>query len=429
MNSHDLETDRPGQQHRLAALSRHFARGFVWTGHRPIVVLLLLQLMGGMMLMPQRTFFPVYLAELGYSAVLISTLAAGNQLMGLIASLIGGTLSDTLGRKWTFLAGEAGFLFGSLIFVSSNPGWIAVLWAISGFGLGLHTLGGQSYLIDAAQENSLGVLSALYNWGYTVGGALGSPAAGFLLDRWGFGAFGAAMVLLYLATLAVNLLALPQTPRARRGRAAQAKLFGYGEIARRPSVVMLSLLRFLPTLYYGMASVLIPLLFISAGASKGVIALYATVSQVVAALAQIVTGRAADRLGIRRPTLVILTALVVGIMGIAAAPRQLGTLTIFGSLSTAAAWSLSTLLPLWTASVTPMHERGRVLGWVHLWWNVAMIAGAMAAGPLLNRWISLPFVIAGTLNLATIALAVAFLNAEGWKVGRLQDRGGASSPT
>ena len=71
-----------------------------------MIVLLLLQLMGGMMLSPQRTFFPIYLQELGDSAVIISTLASARQIMGLLASLVGGSLSDVLGRKWTLLAGE-----------------------------------------------------------------------------------------------------------------------------------------------------------------------------------------------------------------------------------------------------------------------------------------------------------------------------------
>ena len=40
-----------------------------------MIVLLILQLMGGMMLSPQRTFFPIYVQEMGHTAVLISTLA------------------------------------------------------------------------------------------------------------------------------------------------------------------------------------------------------------------------------------------------------------------------------------------------------------------------------------------------------------------
>jgi MFS family permease len=374
-----------------------------------MIVLLLLQLMGGMMLFPQLTFFPIYVQELGYSALTISTLATVRMLMGLIASLVGGTLSDALGRKWTLLAGYVGFLLGGVAFLTPRGEWIAVLCALSGFGMGLHTLGGQSYLIDAAPPSRLGVLSALYNWGYTLGGALGSPAAGFLLDRWSYQVFGTALIIFALVTIAMNAFVLPRTSLRAGGQAASWKtLFGYGDIAARPHVVVLVLLRVLPTIFWGMAGILIPLLLSAAGAPKTTIALYATISQVTAALAQIAAGRAADRMGVRWPTLTVFSALVIGILGIASVPHRIWGLFVFGTLSTAAAWSLSTLLPLWVARVTAPPERGRVLGWIHLWWNAAMMTGSMVGGALYERGPSLPFLIAGTLNLGAIVLAALF---------------------
>jgi MFS family permease len=383
---------------------------------------LVLQLMGGMMLSPQRTFFPVYLRDLGYSAILIATLATVRQLMGLVASLVGGTLSDVVGRKWTLLAGQVGFLLGGLVFLTPSDttpsvAWIAALWSLSGFGGGLHTLGGQSYLIDAAPADRLGLSSALFNWGYTVGGALGSPIAGYLLDTWNYGVFGAALAAFALATIAINALALPRLPtHGRRKADSWSTLFGYREIAVRPAVVTLTLLRFLPTVFWGMATVLLPLLLSSAGATYTSLALYATGSQIVAAVAQIITGRAADRWEAYRPTLVVFVALLAGILGIAAMPRAVPGLVVFGTLSTAAAWSLSTLLPLWVARVTPRQERGRVLGWIHLWWNGAMMAGAMVGGTLVERQPSLPFALAAALNVGAIVLTVAFFRAESWKI-------------
>jgi MFS family permease len=384
-------------------------RGLASALNRPIVVLLLLQLMGGMMFSPHRTFFPIYAKELGYSAVLIATLATVRQLMGLFASLVGGTLSDSLGRKWTLLLGYVGFLLGGLIFLTPSAGWIAVLWALSGFGMGLHTLGGQSYLMDTAHPRYLGLLTAFYNWGYTLGGTLSSPVTGFLLDRWNYQVFGIALTAFALVAIAVNLFSLPRSPaRTGRGAASWKKLFGYGDLASRRPVIALVAIRFLPTFYWGMALVFIPLLLAAAGATKMVIALYATVSQVVASLAQGVVGHAADRFGSKWPTVITFSVLVLSILGTGILPGQLWSIFAFGTLGAAAAWSFSTLLPTLVAQVTEPAERGRVLGWIHLWWNLAMIVGSMVGGVLFEWGMGLPFLVAGVLNLLSIVLAFLF---------------------
>ena len=56
--------------------------------NRPVVTLLVLQLMGGMLLAPHFTFFPLYVQELGHSAVLIASIVTAKQVAGLIASLV-----------------------------------------------------------------------------------------------------------------------------------------------------------------------------------------------------------------------------------------------------------------------------------------------------------------------------------------------------
>ena len=70
-------------------------------------------------------------------------------------------MSDTLGRKTTLLLGNLGYLLTSLIFFTPSIGTIGMLWIIGGFAMGLHTLGGESYLIDTAHPNYLGLLAAL----------------------------------------------------------------------------------------------------------------------------------------------------------------------------------------------------------------------------------------------------------------------------
>lgn len=377
--------------------------------NRPIVALLALQLMGGMMLSPHFAFFPLYIKELGYSAILIANIAAAKQIAGLIASLIGGTLSDSLGRKRTLLLGNFGYLLSSFVFLIVSPNWIGLLWAIGGFGLGLHTLGGQSYLMDAAAPNYLGLISALFNWGYTFGGALSSPIVGLLLEQGGYGLLAWAMIVFSICTIAVNQFILPRSPVERQARSPSLKrFFGYGDIATRPTVLILAALRFLPTIYYATMLILIPLLLDAAGASKTTIAWYATISWVMASLAQAVVGRAADRWGPKSSTAITFAALLISAFGTGLWPSNLWTVLIFGTTGTAAAWSLSTLLPSLVAQATVPEECGRVLGFIHLWWNLAMIVGSMAGGALFEIASGLPFLVAGVINIFSIALLFVF---------------------
>ena len=81
-------------------------------------------------------------------------------------------------------------------------------------------------------------------------------------DVRGFNAFGLTLLVISLATVLGAMALLPRLPRdtERKNPSWTKVLLGYGEILRRPVIVVLGLLRFLPTCYYGMATVLNPLL-------------------------------------------------------------------------------------------------------------------------------------------------------------------------
>jgi MFS family permease len=378
---------------------------------RPVAVLLLVQLMSGIVLSPQGSFFPIYLEEqLGFAAVVISAGVAVGRLLGMIASIVGGALSDAVGRKWTFVLGLCGFVFGSSLFLIRVPGIVLLFWAASGFGLGFHSLGGLSYLIDAANTRHLGVFSALYHWGFTLGGALISPAAGALLDNWGFGAFGAIFLVMALMTVLGAARFLPDLPRGSDTvrNSWRNGLMGYGTILRRPLTVSLGLLRFLPTCYYGMATVINPLLINRIAGTKTAVALYATLSLTLATVAQMLVGRAADRWGHQRPTLVTFGVLLLAILGQASFANYLWSFFTFGVLGMCAAWSLSTLMPLLVSDAAEVQERGRVLGTLDLLWNFAMILGSLIGGALVDIAPGIPFFVTALLNLGSIVAATRF---------------------
>jgi len=246
----------------LTSMRQRWTR-MLQTAWWPAVPLLMIQVLSGMVYMPQNTFFPIYLEErLGFSTVALSALVAAGQVAGMVAGIVAGFLSDVLGSKWMLVTGIAGIALTSLAFVIPLPAVVAVLWVMNGIAIGFHTLGGQSYLTRVSDPAYLGLLSGLYELTLTLGGALGSPGLGILLDRQGFAAFGIVLFLACLLTAIVAVFFIPNT-RAAAGACGQQAPRPSREhilaVLRRPAVPVLVALRFLPTIFYGMATVLIPL--------------------------------------------------------------------------------------------------------------------------------------------------------------------------
>ena len=112
----------------------------------PAVLLVLVQTLNGMWYMPQLSFFPVYLQELGLPPAAIGGVVAGAQLAGMAVALLGGWVTGLLGSKWVLVCGLALSGVASLAFQIHTPWIVAALWFIGGAGLALITVGGASYL-------------------------------------------------------------------------------------------------------------------------------------------------------------------------------------------------------------------------------------------------------------------------------------------
>jgi MFS family permease len=381
----------------------------------PAVPMLLgVQLLTGIVLAPALTFFPVYLRDLGLSAVLISGIATIQRVMALGSALAGGRMVDSIGAKRTLVAGQALYFAATLLFLARGPWPIALIWAVYGMGMGPVSLGSTSYLIEKADRARLGLLTALLYWGITLGGAIGNPLAAALLQRTGWTGLVPFSALPAVAIMLAAGFALPSSAR-RDPPAARSTgiLSAIGLGAATPPVRLLAWMRFLPTVCYGMLLVFVPLLLRDAGASTTTIALYGTMSSVCASLAQLAVGRIADRTGWKAPTVAGLAALAAASLTIAAFTSRLWIVFAGGTLAIAGAWSLSTLLPIQMTKAVEPSSVGRALGFVHLFWNLAMIASGLAGGVLFEAWKGLPFLIGGASAAAGLVAAAAFARLTG----------------
>jgi MFS family permease len=376
----------------------------------PAVLLIFVQMASGMRDLPQLAFFVIYLQErLHLAPVTISSVVAGAQIAGMLTALLGGAITGRLGSKWMLVCGLALSAVGSLAFQASALWVVALLWFIGGAGLALVTVSGASYLTRISAHGALGLLAAFFALSMTLGGALGNPLAGLLIERYGFSAFSwAAVSISAVVILVVTLWMAPfQNPVAR---AASLRTLGAGMLAtaRLSRVRMLVGLRCLPTIFYGALSVLIPLLLNDLSGSKVLVAAYGTTTLVVASAAQLLAGRSADRWGARGPTLAAYAAVVLAGLGLALQAGTVWGLFVFGVLGIAAAWSLSTLMYVWVNDGVARTEHPAAFGLLHAVWSLSMIAGSVLGGWFVTTLPGLPFLLAGLMNVASLFLILVY---------------------
>lgn len=371
----------------------------------PLYLLLIVQLLGGIALMPSRNFISIYLNEvIAFPVREVARVMALGQAVGMLAALVGGALSDRWGHKWMLALGTGVAALGSLLYVARVPWIVMLLWCAGSAALSLSSLSSQGYLTLAAGTGALGIFSALYNWGYTVGGAIGNPLAAAILGEDNYTPLGLALTGFGLFTMLITLV-LPHLRPHEQVRASTGR--GYSELLRRPRILVLGLLRFLPTCYYGLIT-LLPLLIKQQGGTNADVAWYAAVSSILASLAQALAGWTADRLGVRRPTQIAFGVILVAIVGTILTTRWVWGLYIFGALGLCAAWALSTLLPGLVTKAAEPEIRGRVFGLLHLLWTFAMILGTLLGGEFLQSTPQLAFATVGVLNVIALALTVTF---------------------
>ncbi len=377
---------------------------------QPALLLLFGQMASGMRDMSQFAFFLIYLQEtLGLLPVTISGVVAGAQIASMVTALLSGVVTARLGSKWVFVVGLLLAGVNSLAFQLHAVWGVTLLWLLGGAGSALMNVGSSSYLTRLSGQGALGILAALYALSMTIGGAVGNPLAGLAIERAGFSAFGWIAVAL---TVTATLLLARWMPDLHDYATQPVTLRTLGTTIlptlRQPKVQLLIGLRGLPTLFYGTLMVLVPLLLNELSGSKVMVAAYGTTTLIVASAAQLLAGRAADRWGAQRPTLIAYSAIIVAGLGLFLGVGQVAGLFLFGVLGIAAAWALSTLMYLWVADGLPKDEHPATFGLLHAVWSLSMIGGSLLGGWLVRLTPGLPFLLAGLVNGVACGLIIVY---------------------
>lgn len=375
-----------------------------------IAGLLVVWFANGLLWGPLTTQLPVYVdAVLHQPPILTATVQTVQMACGGAAALLGGLLADLIGIKRTLLLGCAVAVAAALQFYAAAPALLLGLAVFAGAALGWQSVASQAYLLAALRGRRLGMGAAAFFLGNTIASSLGNWAAGRALDGLGFPPV-IAVILAGVILLALGAaLFLPPLPRPRKAEPIGRVLAGYAGLLRRRDVQLLAGVRYLTTVYWGAVTLLLPLLMFRLTGSKAAAGTYAAVSLAAAAVATIVTGRLSDRIGRRGPALTLTALIVLDALGLARAAGGVTGLFAFGVLGTAAAWSLSTLIPGLIDEVAGAEEKGRAVGLMHAVWSLAMLSGSLVGGALVDAWRPLPFLVVAAGTVVAVALMTALL--------------------
>lgn len=239
-------------------------------------------------------------------------------------------------------------------------------------------------------------------------------------DGEGFATYGVLHAVAAAVVLLLGLVLLPAAGGRPAAAGSTSALSGYAGILRRRPVLLLGVLRFVPTCYYGTAALLMPLLIYRAAGTASSAALYGTASLVFASLCQLAAGRLCDRVSRTRFVAMVTVLMSVTAVATAWAVTSLVALYICGLLAAGLAWALAVAVPGLVNDVASAEEQGRTLAVTHVSWYCGMVLGTQAAGLLVGLGSGPPFLVAGVFNLLAVAASVLLGRDVGW--GRSRPR-------
>ena len=363
---------------------------------RTFVALCLVYFLNSFFITPFSAIFPVYVeTDLERLPWFTGYLRGLMLVLGGIFAVVSGRLSDLLGLKITLLLGLGGYMLTGLVFHVADPLLLTLLIFGMGMATGPWSTAGQSYLITGVAARRLGLGGALYFLSNTAGGAVGGLVFGILKTEWSFPAIGTFMSFGLVAVFFLAILLMPGGERRTpvSSDTPFALWSAYLPLLRRRDVHLLIGLRYMITSFWGMATLLMPLLIYRASQSASTAAYYGAVSLAVAAACQLLTGLIRDRYGRTVPLIVSSLGIVISSAFLVLNTDSVSGLFIFGTALTATAWAVSTLVPALIAEVSLDGEKNRLIGLGHMVWSGSMVTGSIVGGILVEVGPHLPFVL------------------------------------
>jgi MFS family permease len=378
--------------------------------------------MGGLAIfsstMSKNPALPLFIHSLGVDEGTLGFIAAASTIVGIVASLPAGVLSDLWGRRQVILFSMAVFATAPFLYLLVRAPWHLVLVRVY-HGLATAILGpvALATVADTFREGR-GERMGWYSSATMVGRFLAPTVGGLLIIgeefRWVYLGCGAAGMLALLAATRLPHLdpvAQPETAATRWTTMRRELAF----ILTNRSLLLTSAMQAAQYFAFGAVETFLPLYLKGLGWEARAIGPLFTAQALVTALTKPLVGRLSDRWGRRWP---IVAGLLVGAGAMAAMPCTSGwwpmaaLSALFGLGVAAVTGSTSALV----SDLSRASAYGASFGVLSSVMDIGHSAGPMVAGLLVVAWGYGPaFALVAALLVACAALFAALMRPEARK--------------
>jgi DHA1 family tetracycline resistance protein-like MFS transporter len=275
----------------------------------PILGITFIDILGFSILIP---ILPFYVQRFGATPFVIGVLFSTFAFCQLIAGPVWGNVSDRIGRKAVLIVSQIGATIGwtMLAFAPSLPiVFLArIIEGLSGGNISVT----QSYVADVVEPAKRARAYAYIGAAFSAGMIFGPAAGGYLAHRYGFATPFLLAAALQLLTLAVTIVALPESRKA--GEERDAATFADIVVALRdPAVAPVLWQKLVYSMgLYGWFAALTLVLQRQLGLREDTVSYFFAAFASISIVMQIfVVGRLTERIGNRRANNIGLAATLV----------------------------------------------------------------------------------------------------------------------
>jgi MFS family permease len=361
--------------------------------------------------MSKSPVLPLFAQRLGASAADIGFIAAASTVVGILASLPAGALSDAWGRRRVILLAGAVFASAPFLYLLIHTPWqLALVRVYHGLATAIFGPVALALIADMFRQRR-GETMGWYSSATLAGRALAPVAGGYLLYRLTYhavylGCAVAGVLALLVAYRLPGSNAEGDAPPSRRWREL---LDGINRVIRHRGILLTSAAEATQYFAFGAVETFLPLYAVGVGLNPFQIGTLFGAQIITTTLVKPLMGRASDRYG-RQP--MIAGGLVVGagaVLFIPAARSYAALLPIGVAFGLALAIVTASTAVL-VSELTQARAYGSALGAMSTIMDIGHSSGPVVSGLIIARWgYGAAFRAAGALMLGAAVVVPAFV--------------------